>query len=165
MSVKWRVVSVWLVAIIVFDQLSKIVVDRAMALHQTIPIVDGVFNLTYVRNTGAAFGIFAGSAEMFRRPFLIVVSLLAIGFIFTLLKRLAEEARWLITALAFILGGAIGNLIDRVVYGEVIDFLDCFWGDYHWPAFNLADSFITVGVTITLIILIHTKGEDPFTAN
>ena len=165
MSVKWRIVSAWLVAIIVLDQWSKIVVDRSMALHQSIPIIDGFLNLTYVRNTGAAFGIFAGSAEIFRRPFLIAVSLIAIGFIFTMLKRLAEKARWLITALAFILGGAIGNLIDRVIYGEVIDFLDCFWGDYHWPAFNLADSFITVGVTITLILLIRAQGEDPFAAN
>jgi signal peptidase II len=165
LSVKWRIVSAWLAAIVVFDQLSKIIVDRSMALHRSIPIIDGFFNLTYVRNTGAAFGIFAGSAEMFRRPFLIAVSVVAIGFIVAMLKRLAEKATWLITALAFILGGAIGNLIDRVIYGEVIDFLDCFWGDYHWPAFNLADSFITVGVTITLILLIRAKGEDPFAAN
>ena len=165
MSLKWRIASAWLAAIIVLDQLSKIIVDRTMALHQSIPIIEGFFNLTYVRNTGAAFGIFAGSAEMFRRPFLIVVSLLAIGFVLAMLKRLAEKAKWLITALAFILGGAIGNLIDRVIYGEVIDFLDCFWGDYHWPAFNFADSFITVGVTITLIVVIRAKGEDPFAAN
>ncbi len=165
MSLKWRIASAWLAAIIVLDQLSKIIVDRTMALHQSIPIIEGFFNLTYVRNTGAAFGIFAGSAEMFRRPFLIVVSLLAIGFVLAMLKRLAEKAKWLITALAFILGGAIGNLIDRVIYGEVIDFIDCFWGNYHWPAFNLADSFITVGVTITLIVVIRAQGEDPFAAN
>ncbi len=165
MSLKWHIVSAWLATIIVFDQWSKILVARSMALHQSIPIIDGFFNLTYVRNTGAAFGIFAGSAEMFRRPFLIAVSLIAIAFIFAMLRRLAEGARWLITGLAFILGGAIGNLIDRVIYGEVIDFLDCFWGDYHWPAFNLADSFITVGVTITLILLIRAKGADPFAAN
>ena len=165
MSLKWRIVGAWLAAIIVLDQVSKILVDRSMALHQSIPIINGFFNLTYVRNTGAAFGMFAGSAEMFRRPFLIIVSLLAIGFILAMLKRLAEKARWPITALAFILGGAIGNLIDRVIYGEVIDFIDCFWGNYHWPAFNLADSFITVGVTITLIVVIRAQGEDPFAAN
>ena len=165
MSLKWRIVSAWLTAIIVCDQLSKIIVDRSMALHQSIAIIDGFFNFTYLRNTGAAFGIFAGSAEIFRRPFLIAVSLLAIGFILTMLQRLAENNRWMITALTFILGGAIGNLIDRVIYGAVIDFLDCFWGGYHWPAFNLADSFITVGVTITLIVMIRAKGEDPFAAN
>ena len=136
-----------------------------MPLHRSIAIIDGFFNLTYVRNTGAAFGLFAGSAEILRRPFLIIVSIVASGFIIVMLKRLRDKEKGLITALAFILGGAIGNLIDRVVYGEVIDFLDFFWGSYHWPAFNLADSFITVGVTITLLILIRAKGEDPFAAN
>ncbi|HEY0723856.1 MAG TPA: signal peptidase II, partial [Pyrinomonadaceae bacterium] len=77
MSGKWKSVGGWLTAIVVVDQLTKIVVQRTMALYQSIPIVDGLFNLTYVRNTGAAFGIFAGSAEIFRRPFLILISILA----------------------------------------------------------------------------------------
>ncbi|MGH7810911.1 MAG: signal peptidase II, partial [Candidatus Binatia bacterium] len=155
-----------LVAVIVaFDQLTKFIVDRWIPLHHSIPIIEGFFSLTYVRNTGAAFGIFAGSAEIFRRPFLILVSVVAIGFIVVMLKRLRDSEKWLVTALAFILGGAIGNLIDRVVYGEVIDFLDCFWGSFHWPAFNIADSFITVGVTITLFILINAKDSDPFAAH
>ena len=136
-----------------------------MTLHHSIPIIDGLFNLTYVRNTGAAFGIFAGSREAFRLPFLIIVSALAIGFIFFMLKRLRDDATGLITALAMILGGAIGNLIDRILYGEVIDFLDVYWSDYHWPAFNIADSCITIGVLITLYVLIKAKGEDPFAAN
>jgi signal peptidase II len=157
---------VFLVAVIVaFDQLTKFIVDRSMPLHHSIPIIEGFFSLTYVRNTGAAFGIFAGSAELFRRPFLILVSVVAIGFIVVMLKRLRDSEKWLVTALAFVLGGAIGNLIDRVLYGEVIDFLDCFWGSYHWPAFNVADSFITVGVTITLFILIKAKDRDPFAAH
>lgn len=162
MSVKWRIVVGWLAAIVALDQLTKIIVDRSMTLYQSIPIVDGFFSLTYVRNTGAAFGIFAGSAELFRRPFLIVVSLVAIGFIFTLLRRLPDNEKGLSTALAFIVGGAIGNLIDRLVYGEVIDFLDCFWGRYHWPAFNIADSFITIGVGLAMVCLYRHQGEDPF---
>jgi len=133
-----------------------------MARYQSIPIIDGLFNLTYVRNTGAAFGIFAGSAEVFRRPFLILVSILAGGFIIALLTRLTDGERGMITALTFILGGAIGNLIDRVFYGEVIDFLDIYWRNYHWPAFNVADSFITVGVTIALCSLYKHRGSDPF---
>jgi signal peptidase II len=136
-----------------------------MPLHHSIPIVDGFFSLTYVRNTGAAFGIFAGSHEVFRLPFLIGVSILAIGFILVMLKRLRDAATGLVTALTFILGGAIGNLIDRVLHGEVIDFLDVYYSNYHWPAFNLADSFITVGVTITLFYLVGAKGDDPFAAN
>lgn len=162
MSSKSTLVVVLVAVIVVFDQLTKFIVDRSMPLHHSIPIIEGFFSLTYVRNTGAAFGIFAGSAEIFRRPFLILVSVVAIGFIVVMLKRLRDSEKWLVTALAFILGGAIGNLIDRVVYGEVIDFLDCFWGSYHWPAFNVADSFITIGVTITLFILIKAKDRDPF---
>lgn len=162
MSSKWRIVVGWLVVIVVVDQLTKIIVDRSMPLYHSIPIVDGFFSLTYVRNTGAAFGIFAGSAEIFRRPFLIAVSLVAIGFIFTMLKRLPDNEKGLSTALAFIVGGAIGNLIDRLIYGEVIDFLDCFWGSYHWPAFNIADSFITIGVGLTIYCLYRHQGEDPF---
>ena len=165
MSAKWKIVLGWVVIIVVLDRLTKIIVDRSMPLHHSIPIIDGLFNLTYVRNTGAAFGIFAGSHEAFRLPFLILVSILALGFVVVMLKRLRDEATGLITALAFIIGGALGNLVDRVLYGEVIDFLDFYWSRYHWPAFNLADSFITVGVLITLYYLIQAKGEDPFAAN
>lgn len=162
MSGKWKSISGWLAAIVFFDQLTKIIVDRTMALYQSIPIVDGLFNFTYVRNAGAAFGIFAGSAETFRRPFLILVSILASGFIVTLLRRLADGEKGLITALTFILGGAVGNLIDRMIYGEVIDFLDVYWRDHHWPAFNVADSFITIGVAVALFCLYKHKGDDPF---
>lgn len=165
MSIKWKIVGSWLGIILVFDQLTKFLVDRLMPLHHSIPIIENFFSLTYVRNTGAAFGIFAGSHEGFRLPFLILVSILALGFVFMMLKRLPEEQTGLITALSFIMGGAVGNLFDRVLYGEVIDFLDFYWSHYHWPAFNVADSFITIGVTITLCYLIAAKGEDPFAAN
>lgn len=165
MSRKWKIVGVWVAAIVICDQITKAIVDRTMSLYDSIQIIDGLFNLTYVRNTGAAFGIFAGSHEVFRRPFLIGVSIVAIGFILAMLRRLREDATGLAVALAFILGGAIGNLIDRIVYGEVIDFLDVYWSTYHWPAFNIADSFITIGVTITLFYLVRAKGDDPFAGN
>jgi signal peptidase II len=135
-----------------------------MPLYHSIPVIDGFFSLTYIRNTGAAFGILAGSGAAFRLPFLMLFSLFAIGFIIVMLRRLPERETGLIIALTFILGGAIGNLIDRLAYAEVIDFLDFYWGNYHWPAFNVADSFITVGVVITVYYLIKAKGEDPFTA-
>lgn len=164
MSRKWRLVTAWVIAIVLVDQATKAIVDRWMPLHHSIPVIDGLFNLTYIRNTGAAFGIFSGAHEVFRRPFLIAVSIIAIGFILVMLKRLRADAIGLTTALAFILAGAIGNLIDRVFYGEVIDFLDFYWKHYHWPAFNVADSFITIGVAITLFYMIRAKGEDPFAA-
>ena len=162
MTAKSKIVFGWLALILVTDQLTKFIVDQTMPLNHSIPVIDSVFSLTYIRNTGAAFGILAGSAAAFRLPFLVLFSLLAIGFIFMMLRRLPDEETGLITALSFILGGAIGNLIDRIVYGEVIDFLDFYWSSYHWPAFNLADSFITVGVFITVYYLIQAKGEDPF---
>jgi len=159
---KWRLVGGWLIFIIVVDQLTKIIVDRTMPLHHSIPIIDGFFSLTYVRNTGAAFGIFARSHEAFRLPFLVLVSIVAIGFIVAMLRRLRDEETGLMTALAFLRGGASGNLIDRALHGEVIDFLDFYWSIYHWPAFNLADSFITVGVVITIFYLMRAKDDDPF---
>ncbi|MBI2363630.1 MAG: signal peptidase II [Deltaproteobacteria bacterium] len=162
MSAKTKLVLVWLVIILISDQLTKFIVDQSMPLHHSIPVIDDLFSLTYIRNTGAAFGIFAGSAAAFRLPFLIVFSLVAIGFVVAMLRRLSERETGLITALAFILGGAIGNLIDRLAYGEVIDFLDFYWSGYHWPAFNVADSFITMGVAITVFYLIKAKGHDPF---
>jgi signal peptidase II len=164
LSSKWKMVLGWVVTILVLDQLTKMIVDRTMSLHESIPIIDGFFSLTYVRNTGAAFGIFSGSHEAFRLPFLILVSLLALGFVVVMLKRLRDDETGLITALSLIIGGAIGNLVDRVLYGEVIDFLDFYWSHYHWPAFNVADSCITIGVLITLFYLIRAKGEDPFAA-
>jgi len=161
---KVKLVAGLLIAIVLLDQVTKWFVDRSMPLYRSIPVIDGFFNLTYIRNTGAAFGILAGSGAAFRLPFLMLFSFLAIGFIIVMLRRLPERETGLITALAFILGGAIGNLIDRFAYGEVIDFLDFYWANYHWPAFNVADSFITIGVTITVYYLIKAKGEDPFTA-
>ena len=86
------------------------------------------------------------------------------GFIIVLLRRLPEKEITLTLALSFILGGAMGNLIDRLLYGEVIDFLDFYWSRYHWPAFNAADSFITIGVLLTLFRLIQSKDHDPFAA-
>jgi len=159
---KWRLVGGWLIFIIAVDQLTKILVDRTMPLHHSIPIIDGLFSLTYVRNTGAAFGIFSRSHEAFRLPFLVLVSVVAIGFIVAMLRRLRDRETGLMTALSFILGGAVGNLIDRALHGEVIDFLDFYWSTYHWPAFNLADSFITVGVAITIFHLMRAKDDDPF---
>jgi signal peptidase II len=162
LSAKTKIVVAWLAFILVTDQLTKFIVDRSMPLHHSIPVIDNLFSLTYIRNTGAAFGILAGSAAAFRWPFLVIFSLVAIGFVVAMLRRLPEQETGLITALAFILGGAIGNLIDRVFYGEVIDFLDFYWSGYHWPAFNVADSFITMGVAITVFYLIKAKGQDPF---
>ena len=127
MNRKGKLIAGWLAVILILDQLTKYIVDRTIPLHHSIPVIDDVFSLTYIRNTGAAFGMLAGSAAHFRIPFLVIFSLVAIGFIIAMVRRLPPGETGLITALAFILGGAIGNLIDRIVYGEVIDFLDFYW--------------------------------------
>ena len=162
MSPKAKLVFNLLIAIVLLDQVTKIVVDQTLPLEQAVPVIENFFSLTYIRNTGAAFGILAESDEFFRRTFLIAFSLAAIGFIVIMLQRLPQNEKALITALGFILSGAVGNLIDRVIHGEVIDFLDFYWSGYHWPAFNFADSFITIGVVVILFRLATAKGQDPF---
>jgi len=112
-------------------------------------LLDNFFHLTYVRNKGAAFGILANSS--IRIPFFILVSLVALGGILWYLRRVSEQQRLIHWALALIFSGALGNLIDRVRLGEVIDFLDAHWYQYHWPAFNIADSAITIGVGLLLL--------------
>jgi signal peptidase II len=162
LSPKVKLVIALLIVIVLFDQATKVVVDRTLPLHHSIAVIDNLFSLTYIRNTGAAFGFLAHSGEFFRRTFLIGFSLAAIAFILVMLRRLPANEKALIIALGFILSGAVGNLIDRLLYGEVIDFLDFYWSDYHWPAFNVADSFITIGVLLILFRLATTKDEDPF---
>ena len=163
MSRRVKLIVCLLVSILFLDQGTKLIVSRAMPLNHSIPVIENLFNLTHIRNTGAAFGFLAGGNRILRSSFLIIFSILAMGFIITLLKRLPDRETTLNTALTFILGGAIGNLIDRLLYGEVIDFLDFYWSRFHWPAFNFADSFITVGVILSLYRLITAKGKDPFT--
>ena len=162
MSRRVKLIVCLLVSILFLDQVTKLIVSRAMPLNHSIPVIENLFNLTHIRNTGAAFGILAGGNRILRSSLLILFSILAMGFIVTLLRRLPDRETTLNTALTFILGGAIGNLIDRLLYGEVIDFLDFFWSRFHWPAFNFADSFITVGVILSLYRLITAKGGDPF---
>jgi len=143
--------------LLILDQVTKTLVHGKMALYQSIEIVPHFFHLTYLRNTGAAFGFLAGSRSTLRMTFFILVSAVAIGCIFYLLKNLRSGQNTLVVSLSLILGGAMGNLIDRLRMGEVIDFLDFHWYSFHWPAFNLADSGITIGVILLFIQMIRKK--------
>lgn len=134
--------------VIVLDQLTKAMVLARMELHQSIPVVDGFFALTYVRNTGAAFGIFAGHTSALRVPALLAVAGLALGVLLWFVRTVPADRRLVIAACGAVLGGAIGNMIDRAAYGEVIDFFDVYVGTWHWPAFNIADAAITCGVIV-----------------
>ena len=136
--------------VVLLDQATKALIAATMTLHETIPLLP-CFALTYVRNTGAAFGVLGAAPTAVRLPLFLGVTALAAGALVSFLRRTPAERGWLIAALGGILGGALGNLICRVRFGEVIDFFDLHWGDLHWPMFNIADSAITVGVTLVLV--------------
>jgi len=134
---------------IILDQASKLVVDNTMQLYESIPLVP-YFNLTYVHNTGAAFS-FLSEAGGWQRWFFAAMALVISAVLAAWLSRLQKTEKLLAIALSLVLGGAIGNLIDRLAYGYVIDFLDVYYQNWHWPAFNIADSAITVGVGLLLL--------------
>ena len=146
---RYRILAIISVVILALDQATKLYVDANFRLHESMPVIRGFFNLTYVRNKGAAFGILADNAV--RIPFFITVSIVAMLGILWYLNRIRNDQKLTVFSLSLVFAGAFGNLIDRVRLGEVIDFLDVFWQRYHWPAFNVADSAITVGVTLLLI--------------
>jgi signal peptidase II len=147
--------------VIVADQLTKLYIMQTMRLHESISIIPNLFSLTYIKNPGAAFGLLAGSSNAFRMVFFGLTSIFALGLLVTILLRMPERDWMGRLSVAGILGGAIGNLIDRLRYGEVIDFLDFYVENYHWPAFNVADSAITVGVMLLIIHFAFEKRADP----
>jgi len=132
------------------DQASKIAIDKTFQLYESIVIIPSFFNLTYVHNTGAAFS-FLSEAGGWQRWFFAALAIIMSAIMTIWLTKLKENETLLAVALSLILGGAIGNLIDRLCYGYVIDFLDAYYGTYHWPAFNIADSAITIGVALMLV--------------
>ena len=146
---RWTIFSIIVALGLVVDQATKLYVDRVMALHQSIPVIDGLFSFTYLRNRGAAFSFLSDAS--WRLPFFIGITLIAAVVIIVALKKMRDDQKLAQVALAMIFSGAIGNLIDRVRLGEVIDFLDVYWKNHHWPAFNVADSLICVGVALVAI--------------
>jgi signal peptidase II len=137
--------------VIALDQFTKWLVDHGIGLHHSIPVIPQLVNLTHVRNKGAAFGILSNAGPLISTVVLTGFSLVAIGVIVMIWIQSRQAGRIFIVGLALILGGALGNLVDRFRLGEVIDFIDLYWRDLHWPAFNVADSAITVGVVLLLI--------------
>lgn len=160
---KYVLVVAVALAIVALDQLTKSLVMSSMQLHQMIPIVPGFIELTYVRNTGAAFSMFAGSSAAFRLPFFTLISLLAGAAIIGFVRSTPASHRVVLLACAAVLGGAVGNLIDRVLRGEVVDFVLVHWHEWYWPAFNVADSFITIGVVVLLgrALLVREETDAP----
>jgi signal peptidase II len=143
---KW----LWLsVLAIVLDQASKLMINGSMQLYESIPLLP-FFNLTYVHNKGAAFS-FLSEAGGWQRWFFAALALIISVILSVWLARLKKHETLLALALSLVLGGAVGNLIDRLAYGYVIDFLDVYYDTWHWPAFNIADSAITLGVALMLV--------------
>ena len=136
-------------SVIVLDQVTKFLAETLLTFHQPVPVLPS-FNLLLTYNTGAAFSFLAGASGWQRWFFLGLGSLVSIGLI-VWLRRLKPTETRLATALALILGGAIGNLIDRAWLGQVIDFIQLYYQHWYWPAFNLADSAITVGAALLVL--------------
>jgi signal peptidase II len=158
---KYQVLLILTPLLLVLDQWTKHLVLTRFSLGESIPIVSGILNLTYVRNTGAAFGILAQASPAFRIPFFLivpVVALLVIGYVF---RRIPAGNLRRAAALSAVVGGAIGNLIDRIRLGYVVDFLDFHWKyQHHFPAFNVADAAICVGVAVLIIELVLEEEEE-----
>ena len=140
---------VTILLVIFGDQWTKLLVLNHFDYGESLAVIREFFNLTYVRNTGAAFGFLAGSDPTFRVPFFLVVPIIAMVVLGFLYRDLPKDARWRAMALGLVSGGALGNLIDRVRLGYVVDFLDFHYKSvYYFPAFNVADTAICVGVGI-----------------
>ena len=143
--------------LVLADQISKAFILKYLPYHQNIPIVEGFFNITHIRNPGGAFGLMANMTPAVRTVVFLFISSLAVGLILYFYKKTPSSQPLLATGFALIFGGAIGNLIDRVRFGNVVDFLDFHLGNLHWPAFNIADSGITIGIFIFIFHLVFKK--------
>lgn len=147
-----RIVGLTALATTALDQCSKLVIADLLTPGDRVGIIPGLFDLTLVFNRGAAFGLFAGIHSDFARYSLLAVStIIALTVLFVVLLREYRHDRFGQGVIGLVLGGAVGNIIDRVRLGQVIDFLDFYWADHHWPAFNVADSAICVGVLLLLV--------------
>jgi signal peptidase II len=146
--------------VLMMDRLSKLLVARNILLHDSIVILPGFFRLTHVQNRGAAFGLGDESPSQWTGAMLIVFSIAALIVVSTLLWRNSHRISSTGVGLALIMGGALGNLWDRVVDGQVVDFLDFYVSNYHWPAFNVADSAIVIGAMLLVTEILFSKAQE-----
>lgn len=154
MKFKYVFLIAWSTFAVAIDQVTKLFVHTRFQLGESITVVQNFFNFTYVRNPGAAFGFLAETPPQFREGFFLAIPPIAMVIILLILKGVEDRDRWQIFALSSIFGGAIGNYIDRIRFGYVIDFLDFhLFEKYSWPAFNIADSAIVLGVGILMVLM------------
>lgn len=157
MGSRYRTVLVLALIVLVLDQITKLWVAATLPMWTTKTVIPGFFNLVHVLNKGAAFGFLNDMDAAWRPYFFMAATALAIVLILHLLRTVPREDKVLFTALGLILGGALGNLVDRIRLGEVIDFLDFYIGQYHWPAFNVADIAISIGSVLLLVSVYRTR--------
>lgn len=143
--------------VVIVDQLTKIIISRTLTLYNSIDVIPGLFNITHILNPGGAFGFLANENSVLRAVVFLFVSSIAICFIFYFYMTTPSSYRFLSAGFALIFGGAIGNMIDRIRLGKVIDFLDFYINDMHWPAFNIADSAISIGMAIFIFHILFKK--------
>jgi len=148
------------IIVIALDFYTKYLVMAKMYLGESIPILSNYLNLTYVRNSGAAFGFLAQTQSPWKPVFFWSVSVFAIVFLIYYYLSTPKAAIKTRCALSLLFGGALGNIIDRMRWGEVIDFIDVYWGKYHWPAFNIADSCICVGMGLLVYCMIRDEAQN-----
>ena len=149
----------WVLSLAVFisDQVTKHVVEARIPFHAKIPVIRGWFDLTHTKNAGVAFGMFSDSPEPWKTALVIGVSVGLLGLVVFLLIRHRPLHRELGAGLSLLLGGALGNLLDRIRLGHVVDFLDVHFYQHHWPTFNLADSAITIGAGLLITNAFRSK--------
>ena len=161
MKKKWVFLITFSGLIIAIDQVTKIFIHTHYQLGESTPVLAGFFNLTYVRNPGAAFGFLSQAHPSFREVFFLSMPPVALIIILLILRGVKDNDRWQILALTSVFGGAIGNYIDRIRFRYVIDFLDFHIKEkYTWPAFNVADMMIVSGVVLLLILMVFEGKEN-----
>jgi len=156
-----RILGLVFTSLLILDQLTKQTIVNRFQLGESVNVIPNFFNITYIRNTGAAFGILADAPDAFRIPFFFAIPIIALAIIIYTFRKLPPTDWRTSSALIMILSGAVGNLIDRIRFGYVVDFLDFHWKyESHYPAFNVADSAICVGVGLMLIDIVMAKPKD-----
>lgn len=161
MSRRYRVIALSALAVLILDQLTKIWIQSAIPVWEKgFTVIPGFFDIVHILNRGAAFGFLNRQDIDWQRPFFIAVSILALGLIIILARSKEDDGPFYVYGLGLILGGAVGNLLDRIRMGVVVDFLDFYLGRWHWPAFNVADMGISLGAVGLLVSFYQRRGRN-----
>ena len=148
-------------AVVALDQASKWLIERNLDLYERVELIPGYFRLAHVTNDGIAFGLFPSGGSLWATALLATLGLVALSVVTIYFLGTPDDQSLLLTALALVLGGAVGNLTDRLMRGRVTDFFDAYVGTHHWPTFNVADSAISVGIVLLALETLRSRGESP----